>query len=445
MFHFRNLHPMKALVIGGGWAGISAAMEAARLGWEVDLVEERPFLGGRARSFVDRSTGDVIDNGQHVMMGCYHELLRIVSDLGTGHLLEAQKALRVAFVDESRGLDVLDASLLPGKLGMAWGLMRLRHLPASARLAIMRLALTVLRSPEAGRGLTCNEFFARTGQPEGAVKRFWEPLVLATLNAPISAAPAELLATVLRLAFFGTTNDAKLLIPKGGLSDLIAPFSAWLAARGGRVRTSTSVDRLQIVDGRAARADLSDGSRLDVDVVVGAMPQRALMRLLLASGVESASPADPEMSPIVSVYLWYDRQWMTVDFAAALGTTVQWVFNKKRTTEGLVALTVSAASDIVGAPSEEIIRSCDAELRRLFAGAMTASELKHGVVIKEKHATPCITPAVHAERPATDAFNKNVRNLFVAGDWTQTHLPATLEGAARSGVAATAAARWQAQ
>jgi hydroxysqualene dehydroxylase len=445
VFHLRNLHVMKALVIGGGWAGIAAAMEAARLGWQVDLVEERPYLGGRARSFIDRTTGDMIDNGQHVMMGCYHELLRIVRDLGTDHLLESQRALRVAFVDEFRGLDVLDASQMPGKLGMAWGLMRLRNLSVSARLAIMRLALTVLRSPVAGKGLTCEEFFVRTGQPQGAVKRFWEPLVLATLNAPVSAAPAELLATVLRLAFFGTTDDAKLLIPIGGLSDLIEPFPAWLAVRGGNVHASTGVDRLQIVDGRAVGAVLSDGSNIDVDVVISAVPQRALARLALTSDVGLVQPAEPEMSPIVSVYLWYDHPWMAVDFAAALGTTIQWVFNKKRTVDGLVALTVSAASDIVRAPSEEIIRSCDSELRRLFAGTMTNSELKQGVVIKEKHATPCITPAVHAKRPATDALSVQVRNLFLAGDWTQTQLPATLEGAARSGVAAIAAARTQGQ
>ncbi len=436
---------MKVVVIGGGWAGIAAAMEAARLGWHVHLIEERPYLGGRARSFVDRSTGDVIDNGQHVMMGCYHELLRIVHDLGTDNLLERQKALRVAFVDEVVGLDVLDASALPGKLGMLWGLLRLRNLPFSARIAIVRLALRVLQVPDAGRGLTCVEFFRQTRQPQKAVERFWEPLVLATLNASVSDAPAELLSTVLRLAFFGTTDDAKLLIPTGGLSDLIEPFPAWLAARGGTVLASTSVDRINITDGRAVDVVLSDGSNLDVDVVIGALPQRALARLMRASGIGSELSEEPEMSPIVSVYLWYDRQWMTVDFAAALGTTVQWVFNKQRTTEGLVALTVSAASDIVGAPSEAIIRSCDAELRRLFPDAIRNAEMKHGVVIKEKHATPRITPQVHAMRPGTDAMHGQVRNLFLAGDWTQTNLPATLEGAARSGVAAIDAAQRSAQ
>ncbi|MBU3677996.1 MAG: FAD-dependent oxidoreductase [Candidatus Kapabacteria bacterium] len=431
---------MKAVVIGGGWAGIAAAMEAARRGWRVHLVEERPYLGGRARSFTDRTTGDVIDNGQHVMMGCYHQLLHIVHDLGTDHLLERQKALRVAFVDESAGLDVLDASVLPGKLGMLLGLLRLRKLPLSARIAIVRLALKVLRTPNAGMGLTCHEFFHQVRQPGVAVQRFWEPLVLATLNAPVSDAPADLLSAVLRLAFFGTTNDAKLLIPTGGLSDLVAPFETWLAARGGTVRTSTSVDRVTIVDGRAAGVVLSDGSNIDVDVVISAVPQRALARLMLASGIVADLPEEPEMSPIVSAYLWYDRQWMSVDFAAAIGTTVQWVFNKQRTTEGLVALTVSAASDIVRAPSEEIIRSCDVELQRLFAGTMGSAVLKHGVVIKEKLATPRFSPAAHGLRPTTDALHTHVRNLFLAGDWTQTQLPATLEGAARSGVAAIAAA-----
>jgi protoporphyrinogen oxidase len=327
---------------------------------------------------------------------------------------------------------------------MLWGLLRLRNLSLSARMAIVRLALKVLGAPSACTGLTCHEFFDQSRQPAEAVQRFWEPLVLATLNAPVSVAPAELLSTVLRLAFFGTTDDAKLLIPTGGLSDLIDPFAPWLAARGGTVHTSTSVDRIAIVGGRAVGAVLSDGSTIDADVVISAVPQRALARLVQASSIAPDLPEEPEMSPIVSVYLWYDRQWMSVDFAAALGTTVQWVFNKRRTTEGLVALTVSAASDIVGAPSEEIIRSCDVELRRLFGATVSTAMLKHGVVIKEKLATPRFTPAAHGRRPGTDALHTHVRNLFLAGDWTQTHLPATLEGAARSGAAAIDAALRQA-
>jgi len=435
---------MKVLVIGGGWAGIAAAMEAARLGWTVELIEERPYLGGRARSFADRTTGDVIDNGQHVMMGCYSELLRICRDLATEHHLERQKALRIAFVDPVRGRNVLDAGLLPGRLGMALGLMRLGSMPIMARLAIVRQATSILARPSMAKGLTCSELFARTRQPRQAIERFWEPLILATLNAPVESASAEMLSAVLRLAFFGSTEDATLLIPRAGLSELVDPLPEWLVQRGGQVRRSTGVDRLLIQHGRVVGADLSDGTAVAADAVVCAIPQRALERLAKESGIVTPLMTDVHMSPIVSLYLWYDRQWMDVDFAAALSTTVQWVFNKQRISKGLVALTVSSASEIVGMPTQDVMSLCDAELRRLFPESMAGASVRHGVVIKEKHATPLISPSVHAKRPPTDMFRSQVKGLFIAGDWTQTGLPATLEGAARSGVAAISAAQVQA-
>lgn len=432
---------MKALVIGGGWAGIAAAMEAVRLGWEVELIEERPYWGGRARSFVDRTTGDVIDNGQHVMMGCYHEFLRVLSDLGTGHLLEWQQALGVAFVDPDGPEDVLDASRLPGRFGLVLGVMGLRRLHLASRLSLLRMSVSILTRRDLGRGLSCAELLHRERQPDELIRRFWEPLILATLNAPVSVASAELLVSVMRQAFLGSRADASLLIPTAGLSDLIEPLPQWMQARGGTLRLSTSVDRLLISDGRIRSVVLSDGVEIKTDVVVAALPQRALQRLLMQSDIETGMPSAPSSSPIVSVYLWYDRQWMKGDFAAALGTTVQWVFNKNRVARGLVALTASAASDLVEAPAGEIIARCDAELRTLFGAAIQPTRLRHGVVIKEKQATPCITPQDQARRMQTADLRSVAANLFIAGDWTQTHLPATLEGAARSGVAAIRAAQ----
>ena len=438
VLHFRNLHMMKVLIIGGGWAGIAAAMQATRNGWQVELVEERPYLGGRARSFVDRTTGDEIDNGQHVMMGCYSELLRVLDDLGTASLLERQAALRVAFVDTLRRRDVLDAGLLPGRLGMVFGLMRLKGLRLASRLAIIRLAVSVMLHRSIGRGQTCADLLMNSGQPSEAITRFWEPLILATLNAPIDLASAEMLAAVLRLAFFGSTTDAQLLIPTVGLSRLIDPLPEWLAARGGRVRTSVSIDRLVVDNGTVVEAWASDGTQMDVDAVVCAMPYRALARLAANSDLHLPDTMEASMSPIVSVYLWYDRTWMDLDLISALGTTVQWVFNKRRIAPGLVALTVSAADDVVAKSSEEIIGACDRELRTLFGDALDGVLLRNGIVIKEKSATPCITPEVHARRWGADAIGRVVANVGIAGDWTQTGLPATLEGAARSGVAAIA-------
>ncbi|MBC8124747.1 MAG: FAD-dependent oxidoreductase [Candidatus Kapabacteria bacterium] len=430
---------MKILVIGGGWSGIAAAIEATKRGATVMLVEERQYLGGRARSFVDRTSGDEIDNGQHVMMGCYHALLNVVRELGTEHLLERQKSLRVAFADASTRVDSLDASALPGKYGVGFGLIRLRGMSVFSRLQALRLALFISFGWASGKGLTCSEFLRAHGQTADAVKRFWEPVVLATINAPLSTASAELLVVVMRLAFLGPREDSQILIPTVGLSQLISPFRKWLEDRGGSCTTGTSVETLEIVEGKVRSVQLSNDTSVEVDRVVSCIPQRALHRLLTGSGMNPIREKPTPSSPIISVYLWYCKQWMPTDFVAALGTTVQWVFDKHRIKAGLVAVTVSAGYGIVTENSEDIVALCDAELRTLFP-QMSTVVLERGVVIKEKHATPLLTPEMVEERPATTELTGVASNLFLAGDWTATGLPATLEGAARSGVNASIAA-----
>lgn len=424
---------MKILVIGGGWAGIAAAVEAAERGHQVLLVEERPYLGGRARSFIDRESGHHIDNGQHVMMGCYSAFLHVIETLGTVSLVEAQPALKVGFVDNSTTKHVLDAAGLPGKLGVVAGLLRLSGIGLGSRIACARLALMIAIGTATGRGLTCREFLDQQRQPQDTITRFWEPLVLATLNAPLQSASAELLVSVLKLAFLGSRKDSALLIPKSGLSDLVSPLPTWLSSCGGEVRLSTSVDRLNLVEGRCTSVVLSDGSIAEVNAVISCIPERAFRRLLDASSITIPMPSAQTSSPIVSAYLWYDNQWMSDELLAALGTTVQWVFNKRRVAPGLVAVTVSAGDAIVAMSQEQIIELCDAELRSLLPEAASARLLR-GLVIKEKAATPLIGPT--ADRVSVRHATTAVSNLFVAGDWTSTGLPATIEGAARSGVAA---------
>jgi zeta-carotene desaturase len=295
------------------------------------------------------------------------------------------------------------------------------------------LAASIALGSAAGNGRTCAEFLKQGGQPTDIIERFWEPVVLATLNAPLESASADLLIAVMKLAFLGSSTDSALLIPTCALSDLIEPFPSWLEQRGGRVLLHTSVDQLIIDGNTCTNAALSNGTIESVDAIVSCVPQRALDRVCKASGIQTQLPAAPQMSPIASVYLWYDRQWMTDELLAMLGTTIQWVFNKQRVAPGLVALTVSAGYEIVGSSQEEIVALCDSELRMLLPEVRN-SVLRKGLVIKEKTATPLLGP--HSVRPATNHYAAEVSNLFIAGDWTSTGLPATIEGAARSGIAA---------
>ncbi len=426
---------------GGSDPGQPTTCRGPRIGGAANplaatLVEERPYLGGRARSFTDRHTGDEIDNGQHVMMGCYHGFLSMLDAhhtmRRTEDLLEQQSALRVAFADTTGRRSVLDASRLPGRAGIAAGLALLGGLSLRGRLAALRLAALLLQRKASGKGLTCAQFLERYGQPLDVIKRFWEPIVLATLNAPLHLASAELLVTVMELAFLGTRSDATMLIPKTGLSSIFDSVSR----HQGRFQehVGVGVNRLVIRQGIVERAVLGNGREMAVQAVISAIPQRALERLLASSGItDHGLPPAPEMSPIISVYLWYDQAWMKDDFTAALGTTVQWVFDKRRIRPGLVALTVSAGSSLVSEPTEVIAQRCDAELRQLFP-ELRGIGLRHSQVIKEKQATPLFTP--HTVRPAATALQPLAKNLIIAGDWTDTGLPATIEGAVRSGITA---------
>lgn len=427
--------PLPTLIIGAGWAGIGAAVAEVQAGRSVVLVEERPYLGGRARSFVHRETGDEIDNGQHVMMGCYRDFLHIVRTLGTEHLLERQRALSVAFVDQTGKVDVLDGSLLPGKAGIALGLLRMRGIRLASRMRGLQLALKLSFGLVTGKGLTCAEFLERHKQPSDIVSRFWEPIVLATLNAPIHLADASLLVNVMRLAFLGKTTDSQLLIPRSGLSALIDPLPHWLEQNQSDVLTSTSVSRLTIVGESVVSALMASGESIEVANVICCLPRRALDRLLEASSLEPIPIEPEEFSPIISVYLWYTDAWMPFDFVSALGTTVQWIFDKRRISPGLVALTVSAGHSMVSENSDEIISACDSELRALFPDRMRLAGLRHALVIKEKMATPLFTPEANLQR--IGCLTPIASNLFLAGDWTQTGLPATIEGAVRSGIYAS--------
>ncbi len=420
---------MHVVVIGGGWSGVAAAMHAAEHGARVTVVESRGYLGGRARSFIDRQTNDEIDNGQHVLIGAYTEMLEITRTLGTNHLLQPQPALHVPFVDITGRRTVLDAGRLPGKLGMAWGIATLGGVSVASRVGILTWAVKLQLGQLDTGEQTCWEHLKRNGQSPEAIERFWEPIVLATLNAPLDQADASLLVTVMRLGFLGGPEAARLLLPTSGLSELLHPFPDWIAHRGGEVRLSTMVDRFE-EDGDSIRAVIcSDGTRIEADAVVIATPASSVKRLLPTIAVPSF-----DYSPIISVYLWYNHPWLTDDLTAALGTTIQWVFRKSRA--GLVSVTISAASDLARTTGEEIIAHCDHELRQLFH-LPDSIVLNHGQVIKEKQATPLLRPSERALRSyRVDGLPCNVA---LAGDWTDTGLPATLEGAVRSGRRAAAA------
>ncbi len=436
------------IVIGGGFAGMAAAAELARRGLAVALLEPRTYLGGRARSFADKETGEIIDNGQHLLMGCYTHTLALIDTLGTRHLLAAQARMHVDFIDPDGTLHAFDTSRLPGKAGTALGLLQLSGLSAADKFRALQFALLVEYRLARPRIESVQEFLLRHNQSQRMITRFWEPIVLATLNAHPKEASARLLVEVLRRAIFADAQSSQLLFPAAGLSELTAPFPQWFAQHGGSV-IHDSAEALVVEDSKVCGVVTSAGT-LEAGTVISCVPPRALARLLPASGtaLEALSATAPLItySPIVSVYLWFDRSFLPERFYAMLGTTIQWVFNRRLLCDtpaaireqypGHIALTVSAADALATESTQDVVQVCLQELRRAFPEAHHA-RLLHSQVIREKQATVRATPAINELRPDT---HTPVEGFFLAGDWTKTGLPATIEGACQSGVEAARAA-----
>jgi len=430
------------VVVGAGVAGLAAATAVAGRGRPVLLLESRPQGGGRARSFTHRATEDPIDNGQHALMGCYHEFLALLERVGTRHALY-EIPLDIPFCDPGAGGPVagtrtLRAPGLPAPLHFAAGLLGYGHLSLRERVSALAAGQRLVwrhRRPDAPDA-TVAEALRALGQSPRAVRNLWDPLVWATLNADPARASARLLAAVVERALLGSRDGSRFLLPALPLSELyVEPARKHVESRGGVFRTRAGVDGLEIEGGRVV-AVRSGGERIPAAAVVLAVPPPALRRIV--PPLLAPAAALDAATPIVSVTLWLERDPGGPPFLGMLGTATQWLFqvdriHGRRGSGGhRVACVRSGAEAWRDVPREVIAETVIREVRSVLPGAAGVAVLRHQVVT-EHAATLAPDPALQPLRPAA---RTPVAGLFLAGDWVDTGLPATLEGAAQSGHAA---------
>ncbi len=424
-----------AVVVGGGVAGLAAATAMAEHGVRVRVFEARPSLGGRTSAFTDPETGERVDNGQHVVLGCYTETFRLLRRVGAESFVALQESLVLDVVDRAGRASRLRCPRLPSPLHLVAGLAGWEALGWRDRLAAARIGV----APEPAPGETVRQWLARLGQTPRLVELLWEPLAVAALNQPIDEASAAPFALVVR-RMLETRRSAALGLPDRPLDEVFAvPASVYIEDRRGVVQT-----------GRTARIDVEeDGGRpvpvvragtevLRPRVVVCAVPWHALPQVFpgrppaLRDAIAAAEATGA--SPIVTVNLWFDRPVMPGAFLGLPGRTMQWAFDKHAIfgeAASHVSLVSSGADAITGRSNQELADLAVAELRSALPDARSAV-LRRAVVVREKRATFSVAPG----QPSRPGNATAVPGLALAGDWIGNGLPATIEGAAESGHAA---------
>ncbi len=439
----------RVVVLGGGVAGLSAARSLIELGFNVSLVEKRPFLGGRAYSFHSRDTGAEVDNGQHVFMGCCTYYIDFIRALGAYGDAVLQNSLRAeVMLDGKRG--ALTSAPILGPLHLIPSFIRYPHLGIwdKVRAAYGLLSAGLTDRQKYAKALDSQIFYdwlKRHHQSERAIENFWNLIILPTLNDDVRSVNADMALMVIKQGLLKRPVDAAIGYSRVGLTSLAGiPGRRFIEERGGSVILGKTIRSLLFDGDRVCGVQLSDGSTLEADAYVSALPFGTLLDCLPPEWTADpffAPAACLTSAPIVGVHLWYDRQIMEDAFVAFLESPIQWVFNRSHiqgdggSSGQYVCISLSGAWDFIDRPKDELRELFTQEMRRLFPSAR-AAVVEKSLVIKQPHATFRCVPGVASRRPSQAT---PIPNLFLAGDWTDTGWPSTMEGAVRSGVYAARA------
>ena len=494
-----NHRAQSVAIIGGGLAGISAGCALADAGYKVTLFERRPYLGGRASSYEHPGTGEVVDNCQHVLLGCCTNLIDLYRRFGAEDKIRWFTSLN--FIEPGGRQSVIAPSMLPAPLHSAPSFLTASSLSLADKLAIARAMLALMGKLPEDSSENFAQWLARHGQTERAIERFWKPVLVSAINEDLDRISVRYGAQVFRESFLKSAAAGRMGVPKVPLTDLYSRGADYIRSRGGEVRLRARVDKIAVVSraeqsrafvsvgnstanvdaGLRARERVSNTSGIAIpsppeageesapthdsqlmthdsvavssngttehfDACILAVPYFTISKLLPddAPGRDLAATAEKfESSPITGIHLWFDRKITDLPHAVLLDRTIQWMFQKSQLLDSradvgarpaspngsYLELVVSSSKSLVNMKREEIIDLVLRELAEFFPSVKDTQLLK-AAVIKEVHATYSAQPLSDDYRPAPVTAWPNI---FLAGDWTSTGWPATMEGAVRSG------------
>jgi len=425
----------RVVIVGGGLAGLAAAAALAGSGAAVRVLEARRRAGGRAASFEDPVSGGHVDACQHVAMGCCTNFLDLCREAGLADAIRRDRTLWFIGPDNRRAA-CTPARRLPAPLHLAPLLFGMRHfsLAEKAMLARGMLRLARYRDPGGGERPAARAWLEAIGQPEAVIRLFWQPVLESALGESIDLVDIAAARKVTVDGFLAHREAADLFVPTEPLGRLFGErLVAWLASRGVLVETGRGVTGLARSADGAVEAVVVEETPLPCEAAILAVPWRAAARL----APEIVPPADDRLagSPITAVHLWFDRDCIDLPHAVLLGRVSHWVFRPADAVPGYCQVVISGSRDLLGGDRDRLRETVVAELREAFPAAREAAVIEARIVT-DPTAVLSVRPGVDAVRPPARTA---VRNLFLAGDWTATGWPSTMEGAVRSGRSAALA------
>jgi squalene-associated FAD-dependent desaturase len=434
-------------IVGAGVAGLAAACALADSGYKVRALERRPYVGGRASSYEHPATGEVIDNCQHILLGCCTNLIDLYRRLGVQN--EIFWSGTVTFLEPGGRRSTLSSTSLPAPLHTSLSFLNAKCFSFRDKVTIARGIQGFLLKTPPDSEENFAQWLQRHHQTERAIRRFWIPVLASALNEDPEYISVRYAGMVFREAFLFSAKGGRMGIPRLPLSELYGRAVRYIEDRGGEVHLRTAAEGFEHSgDGWTVRT--SAGEFVSDDVVLALSSEGfAKMTPVLPKTAESEKLSCQmkqfHHSPITSVHLWFDREITELTHAALLDTTIQWMYNKHKLYGDVsngrgyaIELVISASKGLVLMQRQEIIDLSMRELAEFFPAVKEAKLLK-AAVTKEAFATYSIRPGLDRLRPGAES---PWRGIYLAGDWTATGWPATMESGVRSGyLAAEAIAR----
>lgn len=414
----------KCIVIGSGFAGLSTAVYLANKNIKVDIFESAPKLGGRAYSFLSKDGNTIIDNGQHILMGCYSETLRFLKIIGAHENLIYQSSLEINLLKENFKQIKLRSASLPYPFNLIFGILNYKAISFTERLKVLQFFTKIFTySQQELSKLSVYEWLSKEKQNGPVSKALWEIIAIGALNTGINKASAKVFSDILKEIFCNGTFASTIIIPKYGLTDTYCKHAkSYIEKSEGNIYLSKPVTELVVHNNRVAEIICDNESITDFECVVSTVPYYSFQKLTSVSYLNKKP--DLRYSSILTVHLWLSYNPLKEKFYGLINSPVHWIFNKKTH----LTLVISDADYLMNKTKEEILFLTARELQK-FTKVMLDDIIDYQI-IKEKRATFVPSENTLNTRPSVLT---SLDNFFVAGDWVDTGLPSTIESAVKSG------------